>query len=107
MIIEYFGDLMSIFYFKVILILLSLLYCNKLYCVNIFSWWGYLDKNIITKLESQCNTKVYFDEYYSTDEFLRRFNKDNYSIIIFSSVVYNFIKYRLNNSGISLTKNKI
>ena len=97
---------MSIFYFKVILILLSLLYCNKLYSVNIFSWWGYLDKNIITKLESQCNTKVYFDEYYSTDEFLRRFYKDNYSIVIFSSVVYDFIKDRLNNSGMSLVKNK-
>lgn len=67
--------------------------------VNVVTWWGYLDANIIKTIEKKCNVSVTVDEYYSTDEFLRRFQKQKYSVVIFPSVVYNLISNKLVKSS--------
>ncbi len=66
--------------------------------VNILTWWGYLDyPDMIQSAEKACHAKISFDEYYSNDEFLRRWQsqKDSYDIIIFSDTIYNIIKDKI------------
>lgn len=63
--------------------------------VNILTWWGYLDPPWVKPLiEQTCHVKLSYDEYYMTDEFLRRWDdyKNNYDIVIFYDVMYNSIK---------------
>ncbi len=62
--------------------------------VNVLTWWGYLNHpEIINSVENQCGVKLSFDEYYSNEEFLRRWReKKNYSVIIFSNTIYPIIK---------------
>lgn len=88
------------------LVIFLILISDNCYGVNILSWWGYLSEKEIKEIESKCLTKVYYDEYYSNDEFLRRVRKDNYSIIIFSSVVYNFVNDLIKDQKISLSSLK-
>jgi hypothetical protein len=67
---------------------------NQTPSVNVLSWWGYLDHPEITKAaEAKCGVKISFDQYFSNDEFLRRWEgqKDNYDLIIFSQTIYNAI----------------
>ena len=79
------------------------LFCNCLYAadvkynraVNILTWWGYIDyPEIINAAEKRCHAKISFDQYYSNDEFLRRWReqRDSYDIIIFSNTIYPGIK---------------
>lgn len=80
--------------------LAAMLFCQNAFAVNVFSPRGYLflDRNTISKLQEKCNTKIFIDEYYSNDEFIRRFNKqNNYSIIIFSSLFYNLVSHKIKN----------
>ena len=66
--------------------------------INILTWWGYLNyPELIKKAEKECGVNISFDEYYSNDEFLRRWEgqKDFYDIIIFSDTIYNFVKHKL------------
>jgi hypothetical protein len=89
--------------YKIILILYITIisYKNAFSSVNIISWWNYLDKNTISKLQNKCKTSVSLDEYYSSDEFLRRFQKQKYSIVIFPGGVYNLISDKIGNTGIN------
>jgi spermidine/putrescine-binding protein len=62
--------------------------------VNILSWWGDRDPAITKMAYQKCNTKVYYDEYYSNSEFLQRWHSQNqrYDIITFTDSIYNVIK---------------
>jgi spermidine/putrescine-binding protein len=63
--------------------------------VNVLTWWGYLGHpEIRKKVQDVCHVDISSDEYYSNEEFLRRFKagKQEYDIIIFSYTVYNLIK---------------
>lgn len=60
--------------------------------INILAWWGYLDDpDLIARTEKACNVKISHDDYYSNDEFLRRWrgSEDNYDILIFTESIYN------------------
>lgn len=65
--------------------------------VNILTWQGYFTPQINALIAQQCHANVSYDEYYSNDEFLRRFagNQDLYDIVIFADSVYNLIKDRI------------
>ena len=93
---------------KTIFILINLINYNQnaFSSVNIISWWNYLDKNTIFELQNKCKTSISIDEYYSIDEFLRRFQKQKYSIIIFPGGVYNLISDKIRGTGISFQKIK-
>jgi len=67
--------------------------------INILSWWGYLDSKLVTEVKQECGVNVSFDEYYSNEEFLRRWQSQSeyYDIIIFSRTMYNIIKNKLPN----------
>lgn len=71
---------------------------SDLETINILTWWGYLNySKLITTAENTCHVKISYDEYFSNDEFLRRWEgeKDNYDIIIFSDTIYNAIKNKI------------
>ncbi|WP_148696202.1 hypothetical protein [Silvanigrella aquatica] len=70
--------------------------------VNIISWWGYIDYELISQLSLECKSKISYDEYYSIKDFLRRYKKHNYSIIIFPAQIYNLISQEINDKGINL-----
>lgn len=87
--------------YKNILTLIFLSLNHNVYAenvVNIISWWGYVDHNAIEKLEKQCNTKINLDEYYSSEEFLRRINNHNYSVAIFAYNNYFALEKKIRNS---------
>ena len=93
---------MSQFRFINKIIPLLLLICQNAFAsVNILSWVGYFDETIINKLQKQCKTTVSLDQYYSSSEFLRRFQKQEYSIAIFPASVYNLVSDKIVNYGIS------
>jgi hypothetical protein len=63
--------------------------------VNILSWFGYLRSPQINKLvQDQCHVTLSVDEYYSNDEFLRRWksDKNNYDLIVFANLLYKTIE---------------
>lgn len=70
---------------------------NRKEVVNILTWWDYLDIELIKKAENKCGAIISYDEYYTNDEFLRRWTnqKENYQVIIFSQTIYNIIKNKL------------
>ncbi|MGY3803498.1 hypothetical protein ACWNT8_05530 [Pigmentibacter ruber] len=74
--------------------------------VNIIAWWGYFNKELVSFLEDKCKTKVSYDEYYTTHEFIKRMNEQSYSIAIFAQTGYNFIAKKANNKGVSLEEIK-
>jgi len=66
--------------------------------VNILTWWGYLDyPEVIQKIEQDCDVKITHDNYYSNEEFLRRWqgHKEYYDVIIFSDTIYGVVKPNL------------
>jgi len=66
--------------------------------VNVLTWWAYLDNpEIVSYVEKQCDVKLTFDEYYSNDEFLHRWeaHRDYYDVIIFSDTIYNLVKDKI------------
>lgn len=71
--------------------------------VNIISWWGYFNKEIISELERECACKVSYDEFYSIDEFLRRFQEQEYSIAIFPQSTYNFVSHKIAQKGANIS----
>lgn len=88
----------------------SFLYAAKkhsLRTINILTWWGYFNyPQIINSAEKRCNAKISFDQYYSNEEFLRRWReqKDSYDIIIFSNTIFNVIKSEIKNINSNLWK---
>ena len=78
--------------------------------VNVLGWWGYLDsEEIQEEIEKKCNVSFSYDEYYSNDEFLRRWNnskKGDYDIIIFSETIYNVVRDRIDDKNGELYKEK-
>lgn len=95
----------SVYIRHFLIILITSLFCSlaisgKLNSrkINILSWWGYLDHpEIIEEVKRECNVDLSVDEYYSNDEFIRRWReqKNNYDVIIFSDTVFNFISKEL------------
>ncbi len=68
--------------------------------INILTWWGYLNyPEIVNEAEKKCGVKISFDEYYSNDEFLRRWHgqNDHYDIIIFSDTISKMVKNKIPN----------
>ena len=74
--------------------------------VNIITWWGYLNKEIVSQLEAKCGVSVSYDEYYTTYEFLDRMKKQNYSITIFAQSGYNLVIDKIENKGLSIASVK-
>lgn len=75
--------------------------------VNILTWWGYIDdKKIEQQIENECHVKISYDEYYSSNEFLRRWSnqKNNYDVIIFSNTLYKLLKNDIKIKQSSLRK---
>ncbi len=70
--------------------------------VNIMSWWGYLSAESVKSVEKNCNVDLYVDEYYSSSEFLRRWdeNPKSHDLIIFSNTIFNAVKGKLNKDKI-------
>lgn len=63
--------------------------------VNILAWFGYLRVPALNKLiEDKCQATLSIDEYYSNEEFLRRWKnaRDDYDVIIFANLLYEGIK---------------
>lgn len=89
-------------FLKKMIIPSSILFCHNSYAVNILTWWGYLNKDIISKIEKECNTRVSYDEYFTNEDFLRRIDKQQYSIAIFSDIMYKLIENKIDNTGASL-----
>jgi spermidine/putrescine-binding protein len=95
-------------YFRVVrIIILVLLITSSAWSaekekVNILSWWGYLSAEGIKSVEKKCNVELYVDEYYSSSEFLRRWdeNPKAHELVIFSNTIFNSIKQKLNHSNI-------
>ncbi|APJ02496.1 hypothetical protein [Silvanigrella aquatica] len=90
-------------YFKFILVLQLLINFKAYSTVNIISWWDYLDKETLSKVEKQCNTTISNDEYYSSEELLRRIKNHKYSIVIFPGDVYNLISENIIKNGIDMS----
>lgn len=66
--------------------------------IKMITWWGYYHSPEVTNyLENKCNVKLSIDEYYSNDEFLRRWEgmTDYYDIINLSDIVYPVIKNKI------------
>nr|BFD30838.1 hypothetical protein GTC16762_04560 [Pigmentibacter ruber] len=86
-----------------ILYFLLLFFPIEAFSVNIISWWGYLDQDLKESITKKCKTEINIDEYFSTEEFLRRTKNGNYSILIYSMDAYNLISnkiVRIENSNI-------
>lgn len=91
---------------------LSLLASSHLFAqdkpsVNVLTWFGYLKAPEIASLvEQECGVTLSYDEYYSNEEFLRRWksNKDNYDIIIFANLLYEGIKDQIAVSNSNLAE---
>lgn len=95
-----------------LLLLLPLVFAAPLYAspkkptVNVLTWFGYLrTPEIATLIDQECNATLSFDEYYSNDEFLRRWkaDKDNYDVVIFANLLYNGIKDKVALNGAHLS----
>lgn len=74
--------------------------------VNILTWWGYLDKPWVEPyIRQKCNANISFDEYYTNDEFLRRYNEEysSYDIIIYADTIYNLVISKVKNTGIDIS----
>lgn len=65
--------------------------------VKILSWWGYYFPEVRSQIENKCHVKISLDEYYSNDEFLRRWEgqAEYYDIINLSDIVYPLIKNQI------------
>lgn len=87
---------------KILIALVFIFIQKKTYSLSIISWWGYFNKNIISQIETKCGTRVNYDEYYTTHEFLQRMKEQSYSIAIFAQTGYNFIAKKSSNKGINL-----
>lgn len=62
--------------------------------VNILTWIDTLNNPaIISAAEKKCGVKISYDEYYTNDEFLRRWEtqKKYYDAIIFDDAIYNLV----------------
>src|SRR5262245_4866842 len=74
--------------------------------VNILSWFGYLGSpEIIQLVEKECNVGLSVDEYYSNEEFIRRWKvqKDEYDVLIFSNLLYKGLKENIALKNTSLS----
>lgn len=89
----------------------SNLYSTNKPTVNVLTWFGYLKSPEILKLvDEECGVTLSYDEYYSNEEFLRRWKaqKDNYDILIFANLLYKGIKNEisLKNSDLASISKK-
>ncbi len=63
--------------------------------INILSWWGYINTKQIKDLaQKKCGVGISIDEYYSSSEMIRRFEKNTskYDLLIFANTTYSMIK---------------
>lgn len=81
---------------------MSLLSYQNANAVNIITWYGYLTRDIVNELEKKCGATISYDEYYTTNEFLDRLKRQNYSIAIFAQTGYNLVYNKIDNKEISL-----
>lgn len=75
--------------------------------VNVLSWFGYLRSPQINKLvQDHCQVTLSVDEYYSNDEFLRRWksDKNNYDLIVFANLLYKTIEDEISLTHSDLSK---
>lgn len=100
--------LMKQFKMKIFLgAVITLLSCQKSYAaVNIITWWGFLNEDIVAELENKCETTISYDEYYTSEEILKNLYKQNYSIAIFETGIYHVLAEKVANKGTSLQKIK-
>ncbi len=92
------------FLIKVVLMSLTLTtYQKNAFAVNILSWWGYFNSVIVSELEQRCGAKISYDEFYSIDEFLKRFHEQEYSIVIFPQSTYNLVAQKVANKGTDIS----
>ncbi len=76
--------------------------------VNILTWWGYLVSPWVQEtIMKQCHVKISFDEFYTNDDFLRRFHeyKNLYDILIFPNMDYVALKNEIINNNSDIYKN--
>lgn len=71
--------------------------------VNILSWWGYITNNERESIKKACKADISIDEYYSNNEFLRRWEpeKHSHNLIIYSYTIYDQVKDRIPDDKIS------
>jgi hypothetical protein len=98
-------------YFILLLLSLPSSYADETFSgqVNILAWFGYIsdDDQYIKAIEKECNTKIFYDQYYSGDEFLDRFqqNREDYNIIIFPETIFKLISADISNKNSDLYQN--
>lgn len=88
----------SFIIFLVLIFSSTLVFSETANQVNILTWWGYLNyPELIARTEQKCNVTISFDQYYSNEEFLRRWDgqKDYYDVIIFSDTIYSIVKKKI------------
>ncbi len=76
--------------------------------VNILTWWGYLVSPWVQEtIMKKCHVKISYDEYYTNDDFMRRFHqyKDLYDILIFPNMDYLAVKNEIINNNSNIYKN--
>jgi hypothetical protein len=76
--------------------------------VNILTWWGYLSAPWEAKIiESTCHVNLSYDQYYATDEFLRRWrqSRQDYDIAIFEDTAYPLIAKEIPHVASNLWRN--
>ncbi|HVV69331.1 MAG TPA: hypothetical protein VHE99_09935 [Gammaproteobacteria bacterium] len=76
--------------------------------VNILTWWGYLTSPWVHEMiMNQCHVNISYDEYYTNDEFIRRFREHNtqYDIVIFPNIDYQMFAKQLTKNTSKLFEN--
>ena len=76
--------------------------------VNILTWWGYLTSPWVHEMiMNKCHTNISYDEYYTNDEFIRRFREHNtrYDIVIFPNIDYQMFTKELTKNDSKLYEN--
>lgn len=104
----------SLSFIKFLLIGISFLYITTCFAssenipkVNILTWWGYLsDPWVHQMIRDKCHVNVAYDEYYTNDDFMRRFHeyKEFYDIAIFPSMDYEALKNEMKDINSSIYK---
>lgn len=70
--------------------------------INILTWWGYLNAPWIKNyIEKNCDVELSIDDYFSNEDFLRRFGSmdANYDIAVFADTIFNLVKNNITNTG--------
>ncbi len=71
--------------------------------VNILIWWDYIDKSLILKAEKQCGVRLNLNQYYTSSEFSKQFDKDKYDIAVYSDTSYPEIMSKIIETNIDIS----